>query len=312
LVGAAALPLASVAAASQSVTLLVGAKPGSASDVMARAFIPFLARHLSDVAFRVVNLPGSTGLAALQELARAEPTGTVVGWVATPTLPARMVDHNADDLLQRLSLVGAVEKEPIAIVSPAASPLNSVQDIVAKAAEDADAVPLGTPPPGSPPHLAALRLQALAGTRLNIVAFPSAGAARQAAIAGNVAAAALGLSNAIDDLREGRLSGLGIATMNRADAFPDLPPLRDSGLDLSALIRRGLAVPAGVPDTVLARLSAAMHAAADDPAFHDLAKDGGYAVGWRDGAAWTAEAEAERTELAKLWTTEPWLQEGSD
>jgi tripartite-type tricarboxylate transporter receptor subunit TctC len=312
LVGAAALPMASVAAASQAVTLLVGAKPGAASDVMARAFVPFLARRLPDVEFRVVNLPRSAGYAALQELARAEPTGNVIGWVATPTLPARMVDRGADDLLQRISLVAAVEKEPIAIVSPAATPLSSVQDIVAKAAEDAEAVPLGTPPPGSPPHLAALRLQALAGTRLNIIAFPSAAAARQAAIAGNVAAAAVGLSSAIGDLREGRLAGLGIAAMNRADAFPDLPPLRDSGLDLSAMIRRGLAVPTGSPDTALAWLRSALHAIADDPAFHDLAHDGGYAVGWRDGNAWTAEAEAERTELARLWMTEPWLQEGSD
>jgi tripartite-type tricarboxylate transporter receptor subunit TctC len=279
---------------------------------MARAFVPFLARRLPDVEFRVVNLPRSAGYAALQELARAEPTGNVIGWVATPTLPARMVDRGADDLLQRISLVAAVEKEPIAIVSPAATPLSSVQDIVAKAAEDAEAVPLGTPPPGSPPHLAALRLQALAGTRLNIIAFPSAAAARQAAIAGNVAAAAVGLSSAIGDLREGRLAGLGIAAMNRADAFPDLPPLRDSGLDLSAMIRRGLAVPTGSPDTALAWLRSALHAIADDPAFHDLAHDGGYAVGWRDGNAWTAEAEAERTELARLWMTEPWLQEGSD
>jgi tripartite-type tricarboxylate transporter receptor subunit TctC len=312
MVGAAALPMASVAAASQAVTLLVGAKPGAASDVMARAFVPFLARRLPDVEFRVVNLPRSAGYAALQELARAEPTGNVIGWVATPTLPARMVDRGADDLLQRISLVAAVEKEPIAIVSPAATPLSSVQDIVAKAAEDAEAVPLGTPPPGSPPHLAALRLQALAGMRLNIIAFPSAAAARQAAIAGNVAAAAVGLSSAIGDLREGRLAGLGIAAMNRADAFPDLPPLRDSGLDLSAMIRRGLAVPTGLPDTALGWLRSALHAIADDPAFHDLAHDGGYAVGWRDGNAWTAEAEAERTELARLWMTEPWLQEGSD
>jgi tripartite-type tricarboxylate transporter receptor subunit TctC len=312
LLGGAALPMASVAAASQVVTLLVGAKPGAASDVMARAFVPFLARRLPDVDFRVVNLPRSAGYAALQELARAEPTGSVIGWVATPTLPARMVDRGADDLLQRISLVAAVEKEPIAIVSPAATPLSSVQEIVAKAAEDAEAVPLGTPPPGSPPHLAALRLQTLAGTRLNIVAFPSAAAARQAAIAGNVAAAAIGLSSAIGDLREGRLAGLGIAAMNRADAFPDLPPLRDSGLDLSAIIRRGLAVPTGLPDAALGRLKSALHAIADDPAFHDLAHDGGYAVGWRDGNAWTAEADVERTELARLWATEPWLQEGSD
>ena len=53
------------------------------------------------------------------------------------------------------------------------------------------AVPIGTPAAGSPPHLAALRLQLLTQTRLNIVTFPSAPAARQAVVAGNVVAAAL-------------------------------------------------------------------------------------------------------------------------
>jgi tripartite-type tricarboxylate transporter receptor subunit TctC len=190
LAGVASLAVAPAAGGAETITLLVGAKPGSPVDVLARAFVPFLARHLPGVT--VVNVPGGGGLAALQALAQAESTGATLGWVATPTLPARMVDRGADDLLQRIKMVAAVEKEPIAIVSPTATPLGSVQDIVARAADDADAVPLGTPPPGSPPHLAALRLQALAGTRLNIVAFPSAAAARQAAIGGNVAAAALG------------------------------------------------------------------------------------------------------------------------
>src|SRR5690242_20954921 len=49
------------------------------------------------------------------------------------------------------------------------------------------------------------------------------------------------------------LAGLGIAATNRADAFPDMPPLRDSGLELSAVIRRGLAVPAGLPDAIAGR-----------------------------------------------------------
>ena len=76
------------------------------------------------------------------------------------------------------------------------------------------------------PHCGSRRWPA---RRLNIVAFPSAAAARQAAVSGNVAAAALGLSSAIGDLRDGRLVGLGIAAASRADAFPDMPPLRDFG-----------------------------------------------------------------------------------
>jgi tripartite-type tricarboxylate transporter receptor subunit TctC len=310
LIGASAL-VAAGTRAGETLALLVGARAGSGTDELARAFAPFLARHLPFTDIDVRNIQGSAGLAAARALAEASPTGAVLGWVATPTLPARTVDRGADDLMQHIILLGAVQKEPICIVSPAATPLGSVQDIVERSADDAGAVPLGTPPPGSPPHLAALRLQAIAGTRLNIVAFPSAEAARQAAVAGNVAAAALSLSNAIGELREGQLVGLGIAAQNRADAFPDMPPLRDSGLDLSAVIYRGLAAPAGLQQEMAERLRTAMQAVVADPEFHEQADSIGFIPSWIDGPTWTARAEAERAELARLWATEPWLQEGA-
>ena len=310
LIGASAL-VAAGTRAGETLALLVGARAGSGTDELARAFAPFLARHLPFTDIDVRNIQGSAGLAAARALAEASPTGAVLGWVATPTLPARTVDRGADDLMQHIILLGAVQKEPICIVSPAATPLGSVQDIVERSADDAGAVPLGTPPPGSAPHLAALRLQAIAGTRLNIVAFPSAEAARQAAVAGNVAAAALSLSNAIGELREGRLVGLGIAAQNRADAFPDMPPLRDSGLDLSAVIYRGLAAPAGLQQEMAERLRTAMQAVVADPEFHEQADSIGFIPSWIDGPTWTARAEAERAELARLWATEPWLQEGA-
>jgi tripartite-type tricarboxylate transporter receptor subunit TctC len=311
LIGAAALAAAKRARAGTSLSLIVGARPGSGTDALARSFAPFLARHLPFTDIAISNVQGRAGLDAARALAGASPAGGVLGWVATPTLPARMVDRGGDDLMQRLVLLGAVQKEPVCIVSPVATPLGSVQDIVERSADDAGAVPLGTPPPGSPPHLAALRLQSIAGTRLNIVAFPSAEAARQAAVGGNVAAAALSLSNAIGELREGRLVGLGIAAKNRADVFPDMPPLRDSGLDLSAVIYRGLAGPADLRQELAERLSTAMQAVVADPEFHEQADSIGFIPSWIDGSAWTARAEAERGELARLWATEPWLQEGA-
>lgn len=312
LAGAAALAFAPASRANATIRLLVGAKAGSRVDAVARAFLPYLTRHLPAADITISNLDGNAGLAAIQALAAAEPTGATLGWVATPTLPARMVDRGADSLLQGVLLIGAAEEEPIAVVSPAATPLGSVQDIVARSAEDAEAVPLGTPPPGSAAHLAALRLQVLAGTRLNIVAFPSAAAARQAAVAANVAAAALGLSHVIGDLRDGNLVGLGIAATDRAVAYPDMPPLRDSGLDLSAAIRRGLAAPAGLPEPNRQALVIALKAVAEDPEFRTYADASGLAVAWQDGPNWTAEARDQWTELAKLWSTEPWLQEGEE
>ncbi|MCW3474101.1 tripartite tricarboxylate transporter substrate-binding protein [Rhodovastum sp. RN2-1] len=289
----------------------MGAPAGAPSDTAARAFAPFLERHLPYSRLRVVNIPGDAGLAGFRALARADPSGMTFGWVVTPVLPARMVDRpEAGNLLDRLRLIGAVAKEPIAFVSSANSPLASAADLVGRSADDAAAVPLATPPAGSPPHLAALRLQALAGTTLNIVAFPSAAAARQAALSRHAAAAALGLGDAVDCLRNGTLTGLGIAARNRPRAFPDIAPLREGGLQLSAVIHRGLAAPYGCPEDLAGQLRMALQSAVADPEYQAAADAGGFAGAFLDGPAWTAQAAAERAELAALWVDTPWLPSG--
>jgi tripartite-type tricarboxylate transporter receptor subunit TctC len=295
------------ALAREELVLMVGARAGTAADRAVRALAPFLERHLGHTRVNVLNHPGEGGLAAFRALADAPASGSILGWVATPSLPARTVDcPGAAALLARLRLIGTVAKEPIALVSAADSPLVSAQDIIRRSAENADAVPLGTPPAGSPPHLAALRLQAVAGTKLNIVAFPSAAAARQAALAGHVAAAALALGDAIESLREGTLTGLGIAARDRADAFPQMPPLRESGLHLSAFIRRGLAAPAAIAEAVAAPLAAALREVVADPEFHAEAEADGFIAAWLDGPAWAAQTLSERADLARLWQDEPW------
>lgn len=299
--------MARPARAGQKRILLVGAAPGSAVDRIARAFAPFLERHLPHGSLSVLNIAGNSGLAAYRTLAMAEPTGMTIGFLSTPSLPARMVDRDGGALMDQLTLLGAVHKEPITIVSPAASPLTSPQDLFRRASTDMEGVPFGTPAQGSPAHLAALRLQAVAGDRLNLIAFPSAAAARQAVIAGHVAAAALTFSEALDPLRDGRLIGLGIAARDRLEAIPDLPTLRDAGFALSAFVRRGLAVPAGTPDEVAQRLIEAMRAVLADPEFTIQANETGTRPFWTPGAAWTTQAQSERTELAQLWQSTPWM-----
>jgi putative tricarboxylic transport membrane protein len=192
-------------------------------------------------------------------------------------------------------------------VSPASDPANSVQDIIRRAGEDADAVPLGTPPAGSPPHLAALRLQVLAQTRLNIVTFPSSAAARQAVLAGNVSAAALGLSSVIGDVRDGNLTAIGIAAKRRFGLLPDAPILDEAGIPLSAFIRRGIAVPAGTPGDLVAMLADSVRAVTEDEAFRQQAEASGYYATWADGPSWRAQMDIEQAALTRLWQIEPWL-----
>lgn len=300
------------ATAPQRLTMLVGVPENTGADRIARAFRDVLAPRLPGFELTVRNMPGDGGHAMLTQLADPAGAGSVFGWISTPTLPARMVDRGDPSLMTRLSLLGQVEHEPIAFVSPASAPADTIQDIIQRSAEDADAVPLGTPPAGSAPFLTALRLQAMAQTRLNIVTFPSSGAVLQAALAGNVAAAALALPVAIGEIQNGNLMAIGIAAHRRFGVLPDAPVLDEAGIPLAAFIRHGLAVPTGTAPELAGELTTAARAAATDESFTQQALAGGYHAGWRDGAAWRATAEAERTDLAALWITDPWLSSSGE
>jgi tripartite-type tricarboxylate transporter receptor subunit TctC len=296
----------------RSITLLAGGMEGSETAALARVFAGFLGPRLGapmpgGVEVNVRCEPGQSGFAMLTALAAAFPSGATVGWVVTPTLAARMIDRDDPGLIRRIQLVGQAEREPIAFVSPSGDPANTVQDIIRRAGDDADAVPLGTPPAGSPPHLAALRLQELAQTRLNIVTFPSAAAVRQAVLAANVSAAALGLSTVIGDVRDGNLTAIGIAAKRRFGLLPDAPILDEAGFPLAAFIRRGIAVPAGTPADITATLADAVRAVAEDEAFSRQAEDNGYYAAWADAAAWGEQTDIEQAALGKLWQTDPWL-----
>ncbi len=298
-------------AADPPVRLLVGAPGGSGSDIEARTFAPFLERHLPPIEVSVVNLPGQAGLEAYRALTQAPADGLTFGWAATPNLPARMIDRSSPDLMSRLTLLGAVQREPIVLVAPAGANASVSVDLGLFQRAAATGQPFGTPPAGSPSHLAALRLQELTGTRLNLVVFPSVPAVRQAVIAGNVAVATLALSDATGPLREGRMSGLGLAAEHQAAAFPDLRPLSEAGIPLDAYILRGIAAPSALPAEQVAQLVSALRAVAADPEFQAQADATGFEVIWLDGLAWTARTDAERHDLALLWQRAPWMRGGT-
>jgi tripartite-type tricarboxylate transporter receptor subunit TctC len=305
-VGAALLAHRS-ARARRFLTMMTAAPAGTSGDEIARSFALFLGRLLDGPEIQVRNVPGDGGWAALNKLANAPPSGGTVGWVTSPVLPARSVDRADPRLPSRLTLLGTVLREPIAFVASAAAPLDSIRDMIDRAGQDSGALPLGTPPPGSPSHLAVLRLQAMTQTRLTIMAFPSAAAARQALLGGNVTAAALGLSDVIAALRDARLVGLGIAARQRVGILPDMPILAEAGVPLSALVRRGLAVPADTPPDLTAPLIEALRAVADDAGFKEQAEALGLEAAWDDGPTWASNVKQEAEELAALWAADPWL-----
>ncbi|MBB5693765.1 tripartite tricarboxylate transporter substrate-binding protein [Muricoccus pecuniae] len=295
------IPYTPAVARPRAVTLLVGAAGGSAADLWVRGFAPFLERHLKRVQVGVVNRAGEGGLGAIRDLAEAKGDGSVLAYAATPFLVARVVERNAAPLLGRIRLLGTVTEEPVVLLAPPGTELEALR-------ARGGSRPLGLPPPVSAASIAAAELAPL--LPMEQLHFPSAAAARQAAIAGNVGAALLTLPEAIGAVRDGKLAVLGIASATRHPLLPELPTLREADLPVEVALRRGIAAPAGIDPEAAARLARAMAAAVTDPEYLAQAEARGVLPNHLGAEAWSALAMRDLGDLRSRWETSPWPLSG--
>ncbi|WP_372623786.1 tripartite tricarboxylate transporter substrate-binding protein [Falsiroseomonas sp.] len=293
-----ALPRPGLAAAKEPAELLVPSPPGSQTDRWARGVAPFLERAWPRQALTVRNRPGRGGLQAVEELAAGGPR--IIGVLTTPLLLSRAVEMDAPSPFARIATLAALVEEPVVLVGP---PGGSTELDSLRAA--APGAPIGTPPPGTGAHVTALRLAARLARP--VLAFPSAAAARQAAAAGHVAAAALTLPDAIDYLRENRLVALGIAARSRSPLLPELPTLREAGLELLGSTRRGFALAPDAPAAWRSWLLAGLEALAADPDFAAHCADYGQVPRFLGSDAWGNLLARQEEELRRRWLDEPWL-----
>lgn len=295
-----ALPAPALARRSNAVELLVGAPVGSAADLWTRGVAPFLERAWPRLAITVRNHRGRAGLEAVALLAEARPEQKILGVVTTPLLLARAVEAGEIAPMERIAPLAAVIEESMVLVGAPAGPHD-----MAALRSLGERGTLGTPPPGSAAHFASLRLDG----RLELarLAFPSAAAARQAAASGHVAAAVLALPDAITGLREGKLVGLGIAAARRSALLPELPTLREQGVDLVASAQRGFAVNPAAPEGFRQALLVGLEAMVADPDFAAQAAGLGQNPRFLGPEAWGRLLARADGELRRRWAEEPWL-----
>jgi tripartite-type tricarboxylate transporter receptor subunit TctC len=284
----------------EPIELVVSAPAGSAADRWARGMAPFLERAWPRLPLVVRNRPGRGGLEALSELAAAGQDRKVVGTFTSPVLLARAIEAGETSPLDRLAPLAALVEEPVLLVTAPGGPADLEQ-----LRNGTRSAPIGTPPPGTGAHVTGLRLAEQAG--LPILAFPSAVAARQAAASGHVAAAVLTLPEVLGYLRENKLVALGVASRSRTPLLPELPTLREAGLELLGATRRGLVLPADAPAEWRARLAGGLQQLASDPDLASFCAENGQVPRFFGPESWASLLGRQDEELRRRWREEPWL-----
>ncbi len=297
--GLVGLGLACPARAQNSIglRLVVGAPRGTGADRWARGFAPFLERHWPHSNVTISNQPGEGGLTAARALATATPDGRSFGLVATPALIARAIERGATEMLDSVTFVAAVTEETLVLVAPPGTDLATLR---ARAGGL-----IGCPPPGSTGHLLAGELSA--PLPLNLLAFPNATSARQAVLAGNLAAALLLLPDVLTALREDRLVALATGGVARSRILPDVPGFAELNLPTPLPTWRGFILPRGTPAEMSGKLQRSLLAAVGDPEFAEQAAAAGFEPRFIPGHAWNEQLSHLRRRLTRRWENAPWI-----
>jgi tripartite-type tricarboxylate transporter receptor subunit TctC len=202
---------------------------------------------------------------------------------------------------------GYFDFEPVALMTstydfvaaPAASPWNSVEDMLKDAKENPGEITFGASI-GSTSELEPALIQSATGVEFNIVGYKDT-AARMQALAGNhVDLGGVSVVAGKEYLEAGKLKLLGYFGEERSEAVPDVPTLKEQGVDVSTATNRGVFAPKGTPDAIVEKLSAALEEVANDEEFAGTLDNLGTEVNYMDHKAYRDFLEQNATEMEEV------------
>lgn len=307
--GLAAAPMVAGAQAwpgDRPIGFIIPFPPGGGTDVMVRAMIPYLEKHLPGARFVALNRPGAGAEVGYTALAMAPPDGLTIGVVIVPSLQTITIERSPRYRLEDLAFLGSVVDDPGGFFVAPDSPLRTAADLAAHVRANPDKVAVGTAGIGSDDHLLMMAFERLAGAPMVHVPFAGQAPTITALLGRHITVAAMNIGESLELVKQGQVRAVAQAAPARSSLAPDIPTFREQGFDLIGGVVRGLALPAATPASIRARLEATLLAVMDDPAWQAEAARLYQPLRRMDAAGFTTLVQAEAAELRRLWQERPW------
>ena len=242
----------------RTIKLVVPFPAGTSPDLIARVVAEPLAASLGQ-SIVVENRPGAGGNIGTGQVAKAPADGyTLLFTIQGPLVTAPLLSKGLPyDPAKELAPVTLVATSPnVLVVSPQLG-VETLADFVRVAKERRGQLNYGSVGNGSASHLAMELFKARAGIDLVHVPYQGFPQVVNAILAGQVQAGFMVPGIAMGQVRAGKLKALGVTTLGRSAALPEMPTFAELGYPgFEAISWQAVLAPAGTPKPIIDRLSA--------------------------------------------------------
>ena len=279
------------------VKLIVPWGAGGGTDALMRVVAHFATKYLGQPMV-VVNVPGVGGTLGARQGKDAKADGYTLTATHESVISSRIVGVSDFDYSDFIPIAN-MTLTPAMVAAQPDAPWNDMKDMIAAAKKNPGTIKFGATL-GSTSHFFPLDIANQAGIEFKIVGYEGT-AKRQAALLGGFID--LGESNPAAGKKyfeAKKLKPLGIATEERHELLPDVPTLKEQGVNVLFAVNRGICAPLNTPQPIVEKLGAIFEKVSQDPEFIQKIGSLGSDVKYRDQAGYQDYIKEETSRLDML------------
>jgi putative tricarboxylic transport membrane protein len=299
LAAAGALPL-SARAQSTNLKMMIPANPGGGWDTTGRALGKALMESGAASTVQFDNKGGAAGAIGLAQFVNASKGDPNALMVMGAVMVGGIITGKPPVSLSAATPIARLTSEYNVFVVPADSPFKSMKDIVDAVKKDPGSVKWGGGSRGATEHIAAAMLARLIGidaTKINYVPFRGGGEATAAILGGNVSVGGSGYSEFQQYIEAGKMRPVGVTSATRLKSAPNIPTLKEQGLDIEIGNWRGVYAAPGITPEQRKALTAMVQKAVKSKSWQDSMDKNGWTDAWLAGPAFDEFVEREFASL---------------
>lgn len=266
------------------IRVIVPWSPGGGTDVIIRAFQPYLEKELGQ-RLVIENISAGATKVGTMELIGAKPDGYTILFSNEAWITRYYSKVYTEKVWEQMAPIGSITTEPIAAIEvKASSPFKTWQELVDYAKQNPNKLTCGNPGTGSPLDIVFKQIVEATGISVQYVPFAGGGASKTALLGGHIDFRLCQSTEAKAMVDAGETRLLAVSGAERDRIFPEIPTFSELGMSNVVSYRyiRGFWGPKDMPKALIDKLGIAIEKATKNPDFIKFAEQYAYTVEYKN------------------------------